>query len=62
MTRYSTFSVTSPSEENSNIYNFQLHVQVQLGINLPSDYLYTFGLAQFQRFFLIRLHTPVTYM
>lgn len=43
MTRYSTFSVTSPSEENSNIYNFQLHVQVQLGIgifhvNLPSDY------------------------
>lgn len=63
MTRYSTFSVTSPSEENSNIYNFQLHVRVQLGINLPSDYLlYTFGLAQFQRFFLIRLHTPVTYM
>lgn len=62
MTRYSTFSVTSPSGENSNIYNFQLHVRVQLGINLPSDSLYTFGLAQFQRFFLIRLHTQVTYM
>lgn len=39
MTQYSTFSVTSPSEENSNIYDFQLHVRVQLGINLPSDYL-----------------------
>lgn len=58
MTQYSTFSVTSPSEENSNIYDFQLHVRVQLGINLPSDYLYTFGLAQFQRLFFNQTPYP----
>lgn len=58
MTRYSTFSVTSPSEENSNIYNFQLHVRVQLGINLPSDYLLYIWLGSVSKIFFNQTPYP----
>lgn len=58
MTRYSTFSVTSPSEENSNIYNFQLHVRVQLGINLPSDYLLYIWLGSVSEIFFNQTPYP----
>lgn len=58
MTRYSTFSVTSPSEENFNFYNFQLHVRVQLGINLPSDSLLYIWLGSVSKIFFNQTPYP----